>query len=228
MREQDDMPLKDQGAPDPPTVLVEVEPPPDELPDPDRNQYLAATRQSTQATTPRRRLIETAYAVLNDTDDVKDYEIQSLVADPIAFATSKSAPDTLHYQGAMDAHDAKEFQQAMLKEVDAHTNNEHWQICVHCDVPAGHDILPAVWAFKRKRRINTRAVYKYKARLNIHGGMQNYGVNYWETYSPVVNWFLICLSLILALLFSWHARQIDFVLAFPQANVECDLYMHLP
>jgi hypothetical protein len=30
------------------------------------------------------------------------------------------------------------------------------------------------------------------------------------------------------LLFSWHTRQIDFVLAFPQADVECDLFMHFP
>jgi hypothetical protein len=58
--------------------------------------------------------------------------------------------------------------------------------------------------------------------------MQKHGVNYWETYSPVVNWFSICLSLILALLYSWHTRQIDFVLTFPQADVECDLFMHLP
>jgi hypothetical protein len=76
--------------------------------------------------------------------------------------------------------------------------------------------------------LDTREVYKYKARLNIHGGMQKHGVNYWETYSPVVNWFSIRLCLTLALLFQWKTRQIDFVLAFPQAEVECDLYMHLP
>ena len=116
----------------------------------------------------------------------------------------------------------------MLKEVDTHMDNGHWEICACCDVPTGQDILPAIWAFKRKHRIDTRAVYKHKARLNIHGGMQKHGVNYWETYSPVVNWFSIRLCLILALLFSWHTCQIDFVLAFPQADVECDLFMHLP
>jgi hypothetical protein len=87
----------------------------------------------------------------------------------------------------MSAKDAVEFKKAMLLEVDAHTKNEHWEVWARADVPAHQDILPAVWAFKRKRRIDTREVYKYKARLNIHGGMQKHGVNYWETYPPVVN-----------------------------------------
>jgi hypothetical protein len=34
--------------------------------------------------------------------------------------------------------------------------------------------------------------------------------------------------LILTLLCGWKTRQIDFVLAFPQAEVECDLFMQLP
>jgi hypothetical protein len=44
----------------------------------------------------------------------------------------------------------------------------------------------------------------------------------------VVNWFSIRLTLVLSLVYQWKTRQIDFVLAFPQANVECELYMELP
>jgi hypothetical protein len=149
--------------------------------------------------------------VLDDADAMEDYEIQTSAEDPIAFAASKSDPDTLHYNEAMDAHDAAEFKAAMLKEADAHTDNDHWEVWAKCDIPKGQDILPAVWAFKQKRRINTRSIYKYKACLNIHGGMQKHGVNYnWETYSLVVNWFSIRLSLILALLFyGTRARSIS-------------------
>lgn len=35
----------------------------------------------------------------------------------------------------------------------------------------------------RKRRILTREVYKWKARLNLDGGKQELGINYWETYA---------------------------------------------
>ena len=34
---------------------------------------------------------------------------------------------------------------------------------------------------KRKRRIKTREVYKWKSRLNVHGGQQVHGEHYWET-----------------------------------------------
>jgi hypothetical protein len=44
----------------------------------------------------------------------------------------------------------------------------------------------------------------------------------------VVNWFSIRLTLVLSLIYQWTTRQIDFVLAFPQADVECELYMELP
>jgi hypothetical protein len=39
---------------------------------------------------------------------------------------------------------------------------------------------------------------------------------------------LIRLFLVISILQDWETRQIDFVLAFPQADVECDLYMEIP
>ena len=166
--------------------------------------------------------------MLEDTDAIEDYETQTAAEDPIAFAASKSDPDTLNFKDAMNAQDSAAFKKAMIKECDAHSDNGHWEVWERANVPKEQDVLPAVWAFKRKRRIDTREVYKYKARLNIHGGRQKHGVNYCETYSPVVNWFSIRLCLIMTLIFGWKTRQIDFVLAFPQADVECDLFMQLP
>jgi Reverse transcriptase (RNA-dependent DNA polymerase) len=82
---------------------------------------------------------------------------------------------------------------------------------------------------KRKRRIATREIYKWKARLNIGGHMQKYGVHFWETYSPVVRWTTIRLCLALALLGGWSTRQLDFVQAYPQAKVSTDqVYIEIP
>jgi hypothetical protein len=95
-------------------------------------------------------------------------------------------------------------------------------------VPKGVKVLPSVWSMKRKRDIKTQQVYKHKARLNVHGGKQAYGKNYFEMYAPVVTWFSIRLLLVLSILNNWHTRQVDFVLAYTQADIEFDMYMELP
>jgi hypothetical protein len=81
---------------------------------------------------------------------------------------------------------------------------------------------------KRKRRILSHKIYKWKACLNTHGRQQEHGVNFWETYSPVVNWFSIRFFLVILILNGRETWQIDFVLAFPQADVKCNIYMEVP
>jgi hypothetical protein len=47
-------------------------------------------------------------------------------------------------------------------------------------------------------------------------------------YAPVVTWFLIWLLLVLSILNKWYTRQVDFILAYPQADIEFNMYMDLP
>jgi hypothetical protein len=56
---------------------------------------------------PPPRLIETACSVLDNTEAVEDCETQREAEDPIAFAASKSDPDTMHCGEAMRAADTK-------------------------------------------------------------------------------------------------------------------------
>ena len=91
-----------------------------------------------------------------------------------------------------------------------HEQRGHWVIRHRRDIPPNTKVLPAVWSMKRKRQIATREIYKWKAWLNVHGGKQEKGINFWETYSPVVKWFSICFFLLLSLfLFSWHSHSTD-------------------
>jgi Reverse transcriptase (RNA-dependent DNA polymerase) len=95
-------------------------------------------------------------------------------------------------------------------------------------VPKEYPFLPAVWAMRRKCDIATQQVYKWKARLNVHGGKQTKGLNYWETYAPVAAWSSIRLIVNAAALHGWKTQQLDFVMAFPQAPVETAIYMEIP
>ena len=49
-----------------------------------------------------------------------------------------------------------------------------------------------------------------------------------ETYSPVVTCQSIWLILILATVNKWHTKQIDFVMAYTQADIKRAAYMELP
>jgi hypothetical protein len=53
--------------------------------------------------------------------------------------------------------------------------------------------------------------------------MQQWGVSYWETYSPVVNMITVCLLLALCNIHGLESKSIDFVLVFPQANLDKDI-----
>jgi Reverse transcriptase (RNA-dependent DNA polymerase) len=137
-------------------------------------------------------------------------------------------PDILYLNEALQAEDKVEFIRAMHKEVQAHVDNKNWVVVKRSTIPKDRKVLPAVWAMRRKRDIATRKITKWKARLNLHGGKQVKGVDYWETYAPVATWSSIRLVMFLAVLRKWETRQLDFVLAFPQAPVETDLYMEVP
>ena len=120
----------------------------------------------------------------------QEYKLQREMEQPIAFAASTD-PDIMYLHEALKQPDRAQFIQAIEKEVNDHVQRKHWRLVRKDDVPKGTKILDAVWAMRRKRRIGTREVYKWKARLNIHGGQQEKGINYWETYAPVVMWSLL-------------------------------------
>ena len=134
----------------------------------------------------------------------------------------------MYLHKAMRQPDKKEFVRDIIDKVTTHTKQGHWKIIPIKEIPAGTETLPAVWAMRRKRKIMSREVYKWRARLNVHGGKQTQGVNYWETFSAVLKWISIRFFLAQALINRWHTRQLDFVLAYPQADVECDLYSEIP
>ena len=147
-----------------------------------------------------------AYSAYYDALHQDDYKMQDNMKDPMASIASEGDKDTMYYHQAMKEPDAGEFIEAMIKEFQDHTDWDHWELIPIEEVPENTMILDWVWAMKRKWDIKTQRITKWKARLNIHGEQQELGDTYYETYSPVVNWFMVQLLLILSLLNKWHTR----------------------
>ena len=152
---------------------------------------------------------------------------QYLNSNPIAMKAS-SDPDTMYMHQAIKEPDRDKFIMAMEKEMEDQIKNGNFSLVKKSEVPEDKIILPAVWQMKRKRDIKSREIKKYKARLNIDGSKMKKGIHYNQTYAPVASWTSIRILLTLAAAMGWHTKQIDYVLAFPQAPVEKEIYMSIP
>jgi hypothetical protein len=70
----------------------------------------------------------------------------------------------------------------MDEEYDARIKNNTWHF-----VPSSHGqhVIDCKWVYKIKRKANG-TIDRYKARLVAKGFKQQYGIDYEETFSPVV------------------------------------------
>jgi hypothetical protein len=177
---------------------------------------------------PSATLAERAVCRFHEANELYDGTLNSICA--YAFSTltlDMSNNEVFTYTKAMQQPDASQFIEAMDKEIDNHQSRGHWDIVRCSTIPPGMKTIQAIWSFKRKRYPDG-TLNKHKARLCVHGGMQQWGVSYWETYSPVVNMLTVRLLLTLCNIHGLESKSIDFILAFPQADLDVDIWMELP
>jgi hypothetical protein len=117
-----------------------------------------------------------------------------------AFATSN---ESYTYSGMLKEQDHKQFFKAMEVELADHEERDHWTLMERKDLPIGTKTIMAIWSFKRKR-FPDGSLNKHKARLCAHGGQQTWGLDYWDTYAPVVTWASVRLLLIVAKIHGLH------------------------
>ena len=94
---------------------------------------------------------------------------------------SETQEDPQSYRTAMQSAKAQLWQEAINKELKSISDTGTWQ---EIKVPEGASLVDSKWVFKTK--LNERGeVIKYKARIVARGFTQEYGINYFDTYSPV-------------------------------------------
>jgi hypothetical protein len=114
--------------------------------------------------------------------------LQECTRHPIVFHAEMMG-DIMYLNQALQQPDAAHFVEAVVQEVNGHVSNNHWRLTKRFKVPSDVEVVPSVWSLQCKRDITTNKIKKYKARLNLHGGKQVFGLNYYETYALVVTWF---------------------------------------
>ena len=80
------------------------------------------------------------------------------------------------------------------------------------------NVIRGTWAFKIKRYPDG-LVKKLKARFCVRGDCQIKGVDYFDTYAPVVSWNTVRLLLILTAQLGLATKQVDYTVAFVHAPI---------
>ena len=116
------------------------------------------------------------------------------------------------------------WRKAMEEEFQALQRNKTWHL-----VPAHHgkNLIDCKWVFRIKKKSDGTIDF-YKARLVAKGFKQRYGIDYEDTFSPVVKAATIRLVLSIAVSRGWCLRQLDIQNAFLHGVLEEEVYMKQP
>ena len=147
------------------------------------------------------------------------------ISDPRIYATKvKKDPDMPNFHEAMFGPDVKQYKESMQIEIASQIKQRTWALVPRAIAP---NVIKSTWAFKLKR-LPDGTPLKYKARFCVRGDLQQEGVDYFETYAPVVSWSTVRLVLTLVLLNGWATRQVDYTNAFAQAEMPENVFVEPP
>ena len=94
-------------------------------------------------------------------------------------------------------------------------------------LPNGQRAIGTKWVFKIKRKADG-SIEKYKARLVAKGFRQKYGIDYTETFSPVVKYVTLRMVIAIAKHFGWPLDQLDVVTAFLYGVMKEQVFCVIP
>lgn len=132
-------------------------------------------------------------------------------------------PDTIPRKVA-EALKSPYWRKAMLDEINSHIKNHTWDLS---NAPPNFNVVGCRWVFTIKRQADG-TIERYKARLVANSYTQQQGVDYQDTFSPVVKPATIRIILSTAVTKNWLLRQLDVNNAFLQVTLKEEVYMMQP
>ncbi|KAI3448868.1 hypothetical protein Pfo_005533 [Paulownia fortunei] len=122
------------------------------------------------------------------------------------------------------AKNTSEWNEAIYEEMKALEKNATWE---KVDLPQGKTIVGYKWVFTVKYN-SDGSLERYKARLVAKGFTQIYGVDYFETFSPVAKLDTVRILLFIAANLDWPPHRLDVKNAFLNGDLEEEVYMEAP
>lgn len=140
--------------------------------------------------------------------------------------SAASKEDNPNWFQAMNGPFADEYWKAACKEIETLEGIDAWEVVERED---HMNVLPSTWAFKCKR-FPDGTIKKFKGRFCARGDKQIEGVDFFETYAPVVQWVTVRLMLVLEVLLGLKSKQGDVTCAFLHADLDENekVYVEMP
>lgn len=151
----------------------------------------------------------------------QDYEVYLCAG---AAGSSKDMYDEpTTYSEALSRPDNQCWVQAISEELQSFSQNDAWELA---DAPAGATIVPCKWVFKTK--CDGENLVRYRARLVAKGFAQKPGIDFCDTFSPVVKHSTLRVLLSLAVNLNLDITHLDVKTAFLNGYLCENVYMTKP
>lgn len=144
---------------------------------------------------------------------------------PPKLVVTGNLEDNPTWSEAMSGENAADYYNAAIEELITLQKKLHcWKLVRY---ESTMNVLPSTWAFKCKRYPDGR-IKKFKARFCARGDRQKEGIDYFETWSPVVQWQTVRLMMIFSSILGLKSAQADITAAFVHTDLPETVYITQP
>jgi hypothetical protein len=132
--------------------------------------------------------------------------------------------DPHSFKDACNSHQAAEWWQSMHEEYNALMDNETWELVRR---PKGIPVISSKWVYKTK--LDTAGnVERLKSRFTARGFTQRHGINFWDTYAPVLTNAGPRIVTAIAAAYNLPIYQYDISSAFLYGEIDTDIFIEQP
>jgi hypothetical protein len=147
-----------------------------------------------------------------------------LYGDAFAGCVESLVDDPVSYEAAMSSPQKSQWEQALKEEYTSLTKNETWTLT---ELPKGRRPIQCKWVYKTKYK-SDGTIDQYKARLVAKGFTQSKGIDYQETYAPVVRYETARMFLSIIAVEDYELVQFDVKTTYLNVQLTETIYMIQP
>ena len=176
---------------------------------------------------PENNEISISYVHKGEKWDRNNFDVNNIFAFQVALdiIQNDDDPEPQNTNECRQRHDWPKWREAMQTELHSLIKRDVFGPVVQ--TPASIKPIGNKWVFVRKRNENNDII-RYKARLVAQGFSQRPGIDYEETYSPVMDAITFRFLISLAVSEKVDMRLMDVITAYLYGSIDSDIHMKIP